>query len=185
MSRRAKRWIAAIFVLLTTGLMVYLTLAWSPDNPLRFRVVHPRGAAAADPSVPQEVVVEVENTTSFPLLFITADVGREDIHMMNMGSIRMHGQTPALLNAEGTGMELKGGQRILVVANMSKAWHRDATEYGARVRYRWCSKAEYWFTMRWVQVATLLPQRLWEFIPYPTPSNDNVPLEPFAKDKGS
>lgn len=177
MSRRTKLWIAAVFVLLMSGPIIYLSLAWSPENPLRFRVVDPQAAS-------QDAVFEVENTTSFPMVLRGAELGRQDLRTMNLGDVRTRTQDPSLLNADGTSIELKGGQRIRVVANMSEAWHRDATEHGAKVEYYWCSAAEYWVTMRLEKVSIFVPERIWGFIPQPKLSRDTIPLEPFAKDNG-
>jgi hypothetical protein len=187
MSRRTKLWIAAVFVLLISGPIVYLALAWSPDNPLRFRVVDPHAAASADPSDRQNVVVEVENTSSFPLVFRGAELGQQDMRTMTMGEIDLltRVQDPSLLDAEGNGMELIGGQRIHVVANMSIAWHRDATKHGANVEYYWRSAAKNWVAMRFEEVRAFVPERIWEFIPQPELNKNFTPLEPFARDAGS
>jgi hypothetical protein len=184
MSRRTKLWIAAVFALLMTGPLVYLRLAWSPENPLRFRVVDLQAAASADPSFSQNVVFEMENTTSFPLVFLGAELGRKDMRILTMGSIRMRDQDSSLINAEGKGIELRGGQRIRVVADMNTYWHLHATEHGAKVEYYWCSAAEYWFSLRLAKVCSPLPQRFWRFIPHPSPSRDMTPLEPFGGSGG-
>jgi hypothetical protein len=184
MSRWAKRWITAVFVLLIAGLLVYIGLAWSPEEPFSFRVMDPATAASANPSLHQEVMVEVENTTSFPLLFLGAEVGPEDMRIFTLGDIRMHVQAPSLLNADGTGIRLRGGQRILMVANMNPNWHRNAADQGARVRYHWCSALEYWVTMRLVKPAMYLPDWLQGYVPFPEPSSDTAPLDPFARVHG-
>lgn len=185
MSRRTKLWIAAVFVLLPAGLVVYLALAWSPENPLRFRVTNPLAAGAADPAHSQLVEIEVENTTRYPLVFFMADVAREDTHSPILGSIDLKFQQPAVLNRDLTGVELKGGQRVRLVADLGKNWHRQAAEHGARVNYRWCSAAEYWLAMRWGRFAWRFPGSIRRFIPIPEPSGDTTPLEPFVRDEGN
>jgi hypothetical protein len=183
MSRRAKLWIAAIFLLLVTGLVVYLAFAWSPENPLRFRVTDPLAAASADPTYPQLVEIEVENTTRYPLVFFTADVCREDMHISTLGSIYLRDQQPSVLNRDGTGVEIKGGQRVRLVADLSTHWYRVAAEHGAKVKYHWCSAAEFWLTMRWGKLVMSLPSSIHRFIPIPEPSGDTTPLDPFVPGK--
>ncbi|RBP45425.1 hypothetical protein DES53_103424 [Roseimicrobium gellanilyticum] len=183
MSRRVKWWIAAIFLLLLTGPVVYLALAWSPENPLRFRVTDPLTAAAADPTYPQLVEIEVENTTRFPLVFFMADVGREDMRISTLGNIHLRDQQPSVLNRDAMGVELRGGQRTRLVADMSTQWHREASDHGAKVKYHWCSGAEYWLVMRLAKVVMILPDSVQRFIPSPRPSTDTTPLDPFARDE--
>lgn len=185
MPRRAKIWICAVFVLLMAGLLVYLRLAWSPNNPLRFRVVDPQAVAAANASVYHRVVIEVENTSNFPLVLYVGEIGRSDWRTKTLGSIWPFDQDRSLLDASGDCIKLGGREHIQVAAGMNGEWHKRATEHGADVRYVWCSTAEHWVGKQWHRITQKIPDRVRESLPYPKQSVDTAPLEPFARDDGS
>ncbi|QIF04573.1 hypothetical protein [Roseimicrobium sp. ORNL1] len=182
MSRRTKLWIVAVFVLLMSGPVTYLALCWSHENPLRFRVRDPLAAAAADPTYPQLVEIEVENTSRYPLVFLMADVGREDMRISTLGNIHLRDQPPSVLNRAATGVELKGGQRVCLIADLSTHWYREAAEHGAKVKYHWCSAAEFWLGTRWGGWVMNYPDSIRQFVPLPEPSGDTTPLDPFSKE---
>jgi hypothetical protein len=183
MSRHTRLWLSAVFVLLMTGPIIYLVASWSPENPLRFRVVDPKTEAAADPTYPQLVEIEVENTTRFPLVFLMAEVGRQDMRIMTLGGIYLRDQQPSVLNRDATGVELRGGERVRLVADLSTNWYREAAEHHGKVKYHWCSAAEFWLGTRWGKLVANLPAGMQGFIPHPEPSRDSTPLDPFVLGK--
>ena len=63
MSRRTKLIILALFLVLLAIPTAYLALTWSPDNPLRFRLVSQK-ISVDDPFKHLSMQVEVQNTES-------------------------------------------------------------------------------------------------------------------------
>jgi hypothetical protein len=178
MSRRAKLWILGIFLLLLTGPVIYLALSWSPENPLRFRVVESQTTGASPASTDEAMLIEVENTTSFPLLLFFGEIVQEDARTKRLGLIRPRDQTEPGIRVSGTdGIELDGLQRVRLLATMEPDWRTRATQHGAKVKYIWVSETASWFAIQWGK----MPSWVRSFLPEFLAANDEVPLEPFAK----
>lgn len=185
MTRRTKLWILVPALLVVTALAVYMALAWSPEDPLRFRVIEKYMSGAKDSTTSAIVVLEIVNTSDFPLRLFRAHICTSDIRKLALGNLGPECQVdPSIFEGGGEFIELEGGERVRVLASVIPTWNNEAAKAGARVDYLWISKIEYRFASLWMPMKERLPNKVRGFVPEPESSRDQVVLESLVEGNG-
>ncbi|HSI64059.1 MAG TPA: hypothetical protein VLE43_13105 [Candidatus Saccharimonadia bacterium] len=162
-----------------------MALAWSPEDPLRFRVIEKYMSGAKDSTTSAIVVLEIVNTSDFPLRLFRAHICTSDIRKLALGNLGPECQVdPSIFEGGGEFIELEGGERVRVLASVIPTWNNEAAKAGARVDYLWISKIEYRFASLWMPMKERLPNKVRGFVPEPESSRDQVVLESLVEGNG-
>lgn len=183
MSLRAKLWILGLFLLLLTGPAIYVVLSWSPENPLRFRVIERYKLGSHDDDKNAVVLMEIENVSDFPVLFFGAHVWQTDVRKGTLGTLSPHYQFDPLIQKRGGFIAIGGLQRVRALAIMNSDWNTDRGLGEPKVAYLWVSKTEGRFMEARDAVEKWLPYRLRSTLPKSREGRDETILEsPRLKD---
>ena len=178
MSRRTKLWTLGLTLLLLAGPVTLVVLSWSPENPLRFRAIGNHKLRTYRDQRSVLVLMEIENTSSFPLLLYQAEIRRADTREGNLGLLSPLNQFDPAIRDVGEVIKLEGSQRVRALAVMNRGWNDQAKLGGAKVKYVWFSETESRFARIWLSLRELLPGGLRGFVPQPEEGRDETPLEP-------
>ena len=176
MSRRTKLLITTIFLVLLAIPAVYLVLTWSPERPLRFRLVDLPPPLPIQDSALQYLDCEVENTSAVPIfLYVTLVESRFGPPSDLIGRLLPsdpygRGDTgPTEIPARST---VRFQSAVPHQLGIPASW-RDRVH----IRHTWQSRSEHQASrvIRWVR--TRLPEFMGRHVPDIRYHEDFTPLE--------
>ncbi|MEZ0276077.1 MAG: hypothetical protein ACAH88_14310 [Roseimicrobium sp.] len=181
MSRRTKYIIAALFLVLLTVPVVYLFLTWSPERPLRFRLLTPQPKLGEIWT--QRCTFEIENTSAVSIYLLKAgweevsDPGMQDTYYGSLLNVSHPGLTgPGFYGSQA--LELAPHSTVRVESDMGFDPFGGPEVERAMIHHSWVSHPKYVACAMLDDLFTQLPKSLQRFHPTPKLNEDIIPLEP-------